>query len=57
MCIRDSYRGWGGFAYNTAENDRYASAIDESLLTLPRDKDQKIDPLTLVFTPVSYTHL
>ena len=47
------YRGWGGFTYNTAENDRYASAIDESLLTLPRDKDQKIDPLTLVFTPLA----
>ena len=45
------YRGWGGFAYNTAEG-RYAKPINESLLELPKDKDKKIDPLTLAFTPV-----
>lgn len=45
------YRGWGGFAYNTADG-RYASPINESLLKLPDDENAQIDPLTLPFTPI-----
>ena len=45
------YRGWGGFAYNAAEG-RYASPINESLLTLPKDENVQIDPLTMPFTPI-----
>lgn len=45
------YRGWGGFVYNAAEG-RYAKPIDESLLVLPKDKDTKLDPRTMVFTPI-----
>ena len=45
------YRGWGGFVYNAAEG-RYAKPIDESLLKLPENEDDKIDPLTMAFTPL-----
>ena len=45
------YRGWGGFVYNAAEG-RYAKPIDESLLKLPESENEKIDPLTMPFTPV-----
>ena len=45
------YRGWGGFVYNAAEG-RYAKPIDESLLKLPENEDDKVDPLTMAFTPL-----
>ena len=45
------YRGWGGFVYNSAEG-RYAKPIDESLLKLPENENDKIDPLTMAFTPL-----
>ncbi len=45
------YRGWGGFVYNSAEG-RYAKPIDESLLKLPETKNDKVDPLTMAFTPL-----
>ena len=44
------YRGWGGFVYNASEG-RFSKPIDESLLKLP-DSDEKINPLTMVFTPI-----
>ena len=40
------YRGWGGFVYNSAEG-RYAKPIDESLLKLPENENDKVDPLTI----------
>ena len=46
------YRGWGGFVYNSSEN-RYSAPIDETLLKLPEDENAQIDPLTMVFTPMS----
>ena len=45
------YRGWGGFVYNASEG-RYGKPIDESLLKLPDNKDAKINPLTMPFTPI-----
>ena len=45
------YRGWGGFVYNSAEG-RYAKPIDESLLKLPENENDKVDPLTMAFTPL-----
>lgn len=42
------YRGWGGFAYNAA-NGRYAHPIDVSLLSLPQDTTERINPLTMPF--------
>lgn len=45
------YRGWGGFVYNAAEG-RYAKPIDDSLLKLPENEDDKVDPLTMAFTPL-----
>ena len=45
------YRGWGGFVYNAAEG-RYARPIDETLLKLPKDKDTKLDPLSMAFVPL-----
>lgn len=45
------YRGWGGFAYNASEG-RYKRPIDESLLKLPENKDEKINPLTMAFIPI-----
>lgn len=44
------HRGWGQFAYNTADN-RYSRPIDESLLKLPEDEEDKPDPLTMAFSP------
>ena len=46
------FRGWGGFVYNASEG-RYAKPIDESLLTLPKSKDEKLDPRTMAFTPIA----
>ena len=48
----DLYRGWGGFVYNAA-NGRYAKPIDESLLKLPKSKKEQVDPMKMVFTPLS----
>lgn len=45
------YRGWGGFVYNASEG-RFNKPIDESLLKLPESEDDKIDPLTMAFTPI-----
>ncbi|MGN1254236.1 MAG: toxin TcdB middle/N-terminal domain-containing protein, partial [Prevotella sp.] len=45
------YRGWGGFVYNAAEG-RYGKPIDESLLKLPESENDKVDPLTMAFTPL-----
>ena len=45
------YRGWGGFVYNASEG-RCGKPIDESLLKLPESEDVKIDPMTMVFTPI-----
>lgn len=47
----DLYRGWGGFVYNAADR-RYAKPIDESLLKLPESKEEQLDPMKMVFTPL-----
>ena len=46
------YRGWGGFVYNASDN-RYSRPIDESLLKLPDNENDQLDPLTMAFTPLS----
>ena len=48
----DLYRGWGGFVYNAADG-RYAKPIDERLLKLPKSKKEQVDPMKMVFTPLS----
>ncbi len=45
------HRGWGQFSYNSAEG-RYSKPIDESLLKLPENEEEKPDPLTMAFSPV-----
>ncbi|MDD7317523.1 MAG: toxin TcdB middle/N-terminal domain-containing protein [Prevotellaceae bacterium] len=47
----DLYRGWGGFVYNAADG-RFAKPIDESLLKLPENKEEQLDPMKMVFTPL-----